>query len=437
MKHSIFKIFLCFGVISLLATGCKKDPNTYILTVNIAPADGGVVEVSPDLSVYEEGTKVTLTATTSDGYSFGGWTGDHTGSAETIEVVMTANKTIEARFSRMAYSLDLTVNPAEGGEIEVSPTSDGAYEHGTVVTITAMPSEGYIFTGWTGDYTGNAEIIEVVMSANKSIEAVFTKKSYRLDMTVNPAEGGEIEVSPASDGTYEHGTVVTITAKPAVGYFFSRWQGDATGVAETIEIVMNQNKTIEGSFSVGIKEDFEDDEANNFLNDESGRWSVNNKAYQMTGKGLGSSWAYSWYKDNGFNNFEYSVDITALDNTHPTEVGAGIYFRSANGNFRQNSYWLGFMCLTGKWGLIKFINGETIWLKEWISSDAINTGHNQTNTLKVSCSGSTIEVFINGINLGAFTDTEHTAGYVGVSGFDFRESTNTYAFDNFMIKVAE
>lgn len=435
MKNSIFKIFMCFGVIALMVFGCKKDPNTYMLTVNIAPADGGVVEVNPDLSVYEEGNTVTLTATASEGYSFGSWSGDYTGNNESVEVVMTANKTIEARFSRMTYRLDLTVNPADGGEIEVNPTSDGTYEHGTLVTITAIPSEGYIFTGWTGDHTGSAGIIEVEMSANKSIEAVFTKKSYRLELTVSPSEGGEIEVSPTPNGTYEHGTVVTLTAKPAVGYFFSQWQGDATGDAETIEIIMNQNKTIEGFFSMGLKQDFDDDEANNFTDDGSGRWSVNNKTYQMTGKGL-NDYGYSWYNDNSFSNFEYSVDVAA-SYTYAAETGGGIYFRSANGNFRQNSYFFSFV-FTGKWALIKFVNGEPIWLiDDWTSSDAINTSLNQTNTLKVSCSGSTIEVFINGISHGVFTDTEYSAGYNGLCGFDYQESTNTYVFDNFLIKVAE
>lgn len=187
---------------------------------------------------------------------------------------------------------------------------------------------------------------------------------------------------------------------------------------------------------MGVKQDFDDDEANNFINDGSGRWSVNNKAYQMTGKGLGINWAYSWYNDNSFGNFEYSVDITTLDNAHPTEVGAGIYFRSANGNYRQNSYFF-YITLTGNWAFFKFFNGELVWLTDLTPSDMMNTGLNQTNTLMVRCVGSTIEVFVNGISYGVFTDAEHTAGYVGVCGFDYSEGTNTYAFDNFLIKEVE
>lgn len=350
---------MCFGVIALVVSGCKKDPNTYMLTVNVSPAEAGVVVISPELSVYEEGTKVTLTAASSEGYSF---------------------------------------------------------------------------TNWLGDYTGASQTIEVVMSKNISIEAIFSKLSYTLNLAINPSEGGVIEVSPASDGTYEHGTVVTLSAKPAVGYFFSQWQGDATGDAETIEIVMNQDKTIEGSFSVGLKEDFEDNEVNNFLNDESGRWSVNDKAYYLNGTGS-NTWGYSWYNFTDFDNFEYSVDIKATGNTYlPNAVG--IYFRSASGDFFQNSYWFS-ITFDGRWNFIKIINNETIWLKEWTLSDMINTGLDQTNTLKVRCVGSTIELFVNDISYGVFTDADFSAGYIGVGGYDVAGYNNTYVFDNISLKAVE
>ncbi len=359
MKHSIFKIFMCFGVIALVVSGCKKDPNTYMLTVNIAPADGGVVEVNPDLSVYEEGTKVILTATASEGYRFSNWLGDNTGTSQTIEVVM---------------------------------------------------------------------------SKNISVEAVFSKLSYTLNLTVSPSEGGEIEVSPTPDGTYEQGTVVTLTAKPAVGYFFSQWEGDATGDAETIEIIMNQNKTIEGFFSMGVKEDFDDDEANNFNDDGSGRWSVNDKAYYLIGSGS-STWGYSWYNLTDFDNFEYSVDIKATGNTS-LQNAVGIYFRSASGDFMQNSYWFS-ITFDGKWNFIKFINNEPIWLKLWTLSDMINTGLNQTNKLTIRCVGSTIELFVNEISYAVFTDADFSAGYIGVAGYDAVGYNNTYVFDNILLKAVE
>lgn len=284
MKNSIFRMFIYFGVIALVFSGCKKDPNTYMLTVNIAPADGGVVEVNPDLSVYEEGTTVTLRVTASEGYSFG---------------------------------------------------------------------------SWAGDYTGNAQSVEITMDGDKAIDAMF---------------------------------------------------------------------------SMGFNEDFEDDEANNFIDDESGRWSVNDKAYYLTGTGS-DTWGYSWYNFTDFDNFEYSVDIKATGNTS-LQNAVGIYFRSASGDFLQNSYWFS-ITFDRNWNFIKFINNETIWLKEWTLSDMINIGLDQTNTLKVRCVGSTIELFVNDISYGVFTDADFSAGYIGVGGYDVAGFNNTYVYDNISLKAIE
>jgi len=75
--------------------------NGYILIAKVAAAAGeGKVILNPASGIYAPGTKVTLTATTNSWYKFTGWSGDAAGSDAQITVVMDANKTVVANFSR-------------------------------------------------------------------------------------------------------------------------------------------------------------------------------------------------------------------------------------------------------------------------------------------------------------------------------------------------
>lgn len=68
---------------------------------------------------------------------------------------------------------------------------------------------------------------------------------YTLSTSSVPIAGGSI--SP-SGGSYVDKTEVTLTATPAAGYRFDHWGGNATGVATTVEITMNSQKTVTAYF---------------------------------------------------------------------------------------------------------------------------------------------------------------------------------------------
>ena len=65
---------------------------------------------------------------------------------------------------------------------------------------------------------------------------------YSLTTTV--AEGdGTIEVNPLLD-SYPPDTTVTLTAKPGAGLGFEEWEGDASGSAESVTLVMDDHKSV-------------------------------------------------------------------------------------------------------------------------------------------------------------------------------------------------
>ena len=134
-------------------------------------------------------------------------------------------------------TLSISPEPANG-----TVTGAGTYDLGTTATLTATAAAGYLFTGWTGDASGMANPLSVVMDTSKTIGATFTTSTKTL--TVSPAVDGTI----SGGGTFSHGATATLTATPAEGYVFDQWTGDASGTANPLSVTMDVNKTIEATF---------------------------------------------------------------------------------------------------------------------------------------------------------------------------------------------
>ncbi len=62
------------------------------------------------------------------------------------------------------------------GQGSVSPAS-GSYAEGSTVTLTALPADGYIFSGWSGDADGTAATIQITMDSDKSVTALFEEET--------------------------------------------------------------------------------------------------------------------------------------------------------------------------------------------------------------------------------------------------------------------
>jgi uncharacterized repeat protein (TIGR02543 family) len=210
-----------------------EDEVFYTLTVNTSGQ--GSVSVSPNQDQYAEGTQVTITATPASGWSFANWSGDASGSANPLTVTMNSDKTITANFTEDEVFYTLTVNTSGQGSVSVSPNQD-QYAEGTQVTITATPASGWSFANWSGDASGSANPLTVIMNSDKTITANFTEDDEEVfyTLTVNTSGQGSVSVSPNQD-QYAEGTQVTITATPASGWSFANWSGDASGSANPLQ----------------------------------------------------------------------------------------------------------------------------------------------------------------------------------------------------------
>lgn len=140
----------------------------YTLSV---PIDGsGSVTKNPSLATYPYGTVVQLTAIGNTGWTFSSWTGNLSGSTNPISITMNGNKSVTAHFTQNQYTLTITLDGS--GSVTKTP-NQATYSYGQVVTLTAVPGTGYLFSSWTGDLTGTQNPTTITMNGNKVIIAHF------------------------------------------------------------------------------------------------------------------------------------------------------------------------------------------------------------------------------------------------------------------------
>lgn len=140
-----------------------------------------------------------------------------------------------------------------GGTDAADCTADFAdIDPSMVVTLTATPDSGKIFTGWTGACTGSSSTCTVTMSEARNVTATFSGISYGY-LAVDVEGEGKVESSPAGidfglggiggtdrEGQFVDPTPVTLTATPQVGWKFLRWEGDrCSGSSPTCVITVD------------------------------------------------------------------------------------------------------------------------------------------------------------------------------------------------------
>lgn len=193
-----YLLFLWSILLVLSSCGNESVNNTsYTLNVNASPLEGGnITEVNGD---YQEGESVTVTGIPKEDWSFDGWSGDIVASSNPLTFTMDSDKSITANFTKVIFSLNVTILGEGTVREEIIQQKMPDYELGTVVQLTPMPSEGWRFVEWQEDLTGGEMPVQVNIDAEKNITAVFDTSNIYLDnngITVMCPEGeiGEIGV---------------------------------------------------------------------------------------------------------------------------------------------------------------------------------------------------------------------------------------------------
>ena len=181
-----------------LGTAGRASATEYSLT--LSAQGSGTVTPDNTNSLHPAGVVVTVTATPNAGWYFANWSGNASGNTNPLPVTMTGNLVITGNFlAYPTYSLALATNGQ--GSIALNP-SGGTYFSNTLVTATATPAPGWVFTGWSGITSGAVNPVSFPVNANNSLTGSFAQL---------PAFDGQ----PASVTT-QAGATVSFTAS-AVG----------------------------------------------------------------------------------------------------------------------------------------------------------------------------------------------------------------------------
>ena len=157
---------------------------------------------------------------------------------------------VDATFGRVIVQTNansanptLTVNTTGNGS--TSRNIDYPYATGEIVELTATPDAGWVFSEWSGDITSNNNPLDVTLSSDVTITAVFTEEPPEL--TTNSSGDGSITRS--DPGPYTLGQSVDLTAVPNTGWDFINWSGDASGSTNPISVTLTSDITVTAVFT--------------------------------------------------------------------------------------------------------------------------------------------------------------------------------------------
>jgi hypothetical protein len=135
-------------------------------TLTVSTVGSGSVAVNPAREFYDDGTIVTLTATSAAGFQFSGWSGDVSDAANPATLTMNANKTVAAAF------IAANVNLAKTRPVTASGTYSGKPPENAV--------DGSTSSYWRSGSTSKPVWLRVDLGATMTIGRVVINwyKSY-------------------------------------------------------------------------------------------------------------------------------------------------------------------------------------------------------------------------------------------------------------------
>ncbi|MBN7795250.1 Ig-like domain-containing protein [Parahaliea mediterranea] len=216
----------------------------------------GAVVATPDQGSYAPGSAVTVEAKADPGWLFHSWSGDLAGAGNPAQLTMDGNVEALANFVQDCGGLaqySLGISTSGSGLVAADPAvgcSPGSalYPEGAVVTLTALPDTGWMFEGWSGDLAGAVSPASITMSGDAVVQAHFSPVPVpEYTLTVATSGAGAVTLDPAG-GTYEEGTVVTLTAAPEAGWLFESWDGDLAGTVNPQTLTVTADALVQANF---------------------------------------------------------------------------------------------------------------------------------------------------------------------------------------------
>jgi hypothetical protein len=239
------------------------------VTVQKEGAGNGMVKSSPAgidcgaicSAQFELGLSVVLNPEPAANSAFIGWSGGCTGTGP---CTVNDNATVTARFEPSVTN-HLSVNVNGPGTVRSSPPGiscpadcDENFPSGISVTLTAEPSNGSTFSGWSGGGCTGTGPCAVAMLVDQTVTASFTGvvPPQTSTLTVEVTGSGRVTSAPSGiscpgscTASFARGDTVRLTADPAPDFRFVGWSG-ACGGMDPCTLVMDVDRTVSAQFEI-------------------------------------------------------------------------------------------------------------------------------------------------------------------------------------------
>ncbi|MDD3861609.1 MAG: InlB B-repeat-containing protein, partial [Candidatus Gracilibacteria bacterium] len=232
-----------------------ENASSYSL-IYIAGSGGAIVGATNQIVKSGE-NGLSVTAIPNSGYYFTKWS-DGLSLNPRTDINVMANKSITANFSRyrggFVNSVSIsryTLSYTAGAGGTISGTTLQTVSNGSSGSaVTAVPSAGYAFVGWS-DGVVTAERTDSFVTEHKTISAIFAINTYTVTFDINEGDDGS---TAAQTLTYNTPTALTANGFTRTGYTFAGWattaEGEVTYADEASYTIGTGNVTLYAKWTI-------------------------------------------------------------------------------------------------------------------------------------------------------------------------------------------
>lgn len=205
-----------------ITISCNFVIDTYTVSVVSSDIMRGTVSGGGE---FEYTMPCTISATSYSDYYFHSWSNGSTANPYTFAV--SEDITLTALFlapGEETYTVTVQSSDPSMGSANVNGRSSLTVMNGEVVTLTAVPFDGFHFVQWSDGMTQNPRTFNVTQDT--MLVAFFEPDivNYTIVVVSDDEQMGSVE----GGGIFVNGDTVTISATPQSGYYFHQWNDGDT-----------------------------------------------------------------------------------------------------------------------------------------------------------------------------------------------------------------
>jgi hypothetical protein len=214
----------------------NPPPPSYDISVSYG--SGGAASCSGCGSSVTQGSSVTAAAGAYSGYQFSNWSWSGSSnpcSSAGSSCTFSASESgaLTANFRAITYTLSVSKSGSgyvSGGGIDCGGTCSVSLSQGTSVTLSASPSDGYYFSGWSGcDSTSGSSCSLTMSTSGRGVSASFTQyiASANLSAAASVSYNGGSYLTWTSDNTSSC-SLTNFGSVPTSNSSLNYWTGNLT-----------------------------------------------------------------------------------------------------------------------------------------------------------------------------------------------------------------